>query len=223
MSIFKRLSLTWMSRLDDFVSEIENQEALIEAALKEHAKKVAEAKVQKHQLENQVQQYQVKCLSLEKQKADWKRRAIELAEQDKSAALECVKRSHQMTTKIETLNHNIAQYDQAINRLSSHIERGETELAQIKQKLDLLKARQMSSQAVSSSSFSEQGNIEEVHKAFEHWEKKVSVSELVNGSHHQVDSFAQQFEKAETEQALAEELAQMVADANQSDGPKNGE
>ncbi|MCW8878855.1 MAG: PspA/IM30 family protein [Kangiellaceae bacterium] len=222
MSIFKRLSLTWMSRLDDFVSEIENHEALIEAALKEHAKKVAEAKVQKRQFDYQIQQYQEKVLSLGEQKADWTRRAVELAENDKKSALECVKRSNAITAKIETLNQNLTQYRQAASRLSSHIERGESELAQIKQKLDLLKARQVSSNAVKNNSFCDQDNLEEVQKAFMNWEKKVSVSELINGCDNEVDSFAQSFEQVESEQALTKELDALVVAAKQNDSYKKG-
>lgn len=45
MSLFKRLSATLVSRIDQVVGEIENHDAVIQVALNDMRKKIAEARV----------------------------------------------------------------------------------------------------------------------------------------------------------------------------------
>jgi len=216
MSIFKRLSLSWFAKLDDLVTEIENHQAIIEAALKEHAQKVAEAKVQKNQLTQQLQHFEKQILKLKSEQNNWKRRAAELADSDQESALECVRRVRAAENKIESLNTSLIQYNQAVNRLDQHIEKGDSELDLLRQKLDLLKARQASTNATNSNALNNQDNLEEVQKAFTNWEKKVAVNELVNNSGLESDPFAEKFEKEESEQKLKDEL-QAILDEQKLD------
>ena len=47
MSIFKRLTATFSSRVDQMVSQIENHDAVVEVAIKESRQATAKAKVER--------------------------------------------------------------------------------------------------------------------------------------------------------------------------------
>ena len=125
MSIFKRLSATLVSRIDQVVGEIENHDAVIQATLNDMRKKVAQAKVHLAQVHREKERAIQNANEQRESAARWQQRAIGCAKTDEKKALECVSRSRFCIQKEAKLRDAIIHYEQAADKLARDIEYSE--------------------------------------------------------------------------------------------------
>ena len=86
MSLFKRLSATLVSRIDQVVGEIENHDAVIQAALHDVRRKVAEARVRLTQVQRESERLQERIDEQQQHAEHWRERARETAGSDEHRA-----------------------------------------------------------------------------------------------------------------------------------------
>lgn len=209
MSLLKRLSITLFSRLDDVVADIENHDALIEAAIKEQSKKIAAAKVQLTHLnrrQNKIQQ-QSDQLQLDHQR--WQSRAIKEATQNDARAMECLQRRNEAQSQIEQLELSRQEYQLAAEKLAKDIKRSENELREVQQKRELLHARQSSAAVLKNIDSTSESNLKQMEKTFERWEANLCESEIFHDSDPLVDSLEQSYLNEEKQIELKKELEQI--------------
>jgi phage shock protein A len=215
MSLLKRLSITLFSRLDHVVADIENHDALIQAALDEQHKKITAAKIQLGNLtrkKNAVFE-QIKQLTLEQQ--TWQSRASQCALTDTQKARECLKRKQALGQQIAKLDLSYQEYFQAGEKLAANIQRSESELKEVEQKRDLLKARQSSADVMRHMDNNPRANIQQMEKTFERWEANLYESPALTDSELNRDSFAETYLEEEAAQAIDDELAQLIEQCHQ--------
>ncbi|TQV76796.1 hypothetical protein FLL45_02235 [Aliikangiella marina] len=210
MSILKRLSVTLFSRLDNVVSDIENHDAIIEAAIEEQAKKIANAKVQLLHLNRRKSSVLQQLKNANEERERWQQRALNEAKVNESKALECIRRRKNAEQQIEKLKQSESEYVTAAEKLSRDIQHSEEELTDIKQKRQLLKARESSAKVRSEFTPNANANLKQAEKAFDRWEANLMESPLEIEEALLVDDFEQAYQAEEKENELKEELAQLI-------------
>ncbi len=215
MSIFKRLSATLVSRLDQVVGEIENHDAVIQATLNDMRKKVAEAKLRLGQVRSEEQQLKQQIQAQKENTVLWRKRAIECAKTDEAKALECVSRSRQCHLKINNLEKALAQYVQTADKLACDIETSEQRLAGMKQKLTLMRARQSTSCALDATNEVNSSSETLLDESFNRWEISISQAEITTDSCDNSDVMERDFIAQEQQEELQKELAEILAEEEQ--------
>lgn len=207
MSIFKRLSATFVSRVDQVVGEIENHDAVIQATLNDMRKKVAEAKVRLGQVHREKERLQQQGQELQENAQLWRQRAIECSDSDEDKALECVSRSRFCEQKEAKLKQALGQYEQTADKLGQDIETSEQRLAEMKQKLTLMRARQSTTSAINATSEMNNNVESQLDETFDRWEINISQGEMVVEQHDLTDSLERDFQIKEKEEDLRKELS----------------
>ncbi len=215
MSIFKRLSATLVSSIDQVVGEIENHDAVVQASLNDMRKKVAEAKVRLGHVRREGAQLKQQIQEQQQNTQRWRQRAIESAKNDETKALECVRRSQHCQQQAERLSQAQAEYDQTAEKLARDIETSEQRLTEIKQKLTLMRARQSSSSAINATSKSESNTTQLLDEAFDRWEINISQAEMTIETHDIVDPIEREFISQEQQDELRNTLAELLAEEEQ--------
>lgn len=211
MSLLKRLSTTFVSRIDAVVGEIENHHAVIQATLTDMRKKVAEARVRLGQVHREEARLKQRMQTQEENACLWQKRALEAASHDESKALDCIQRSRQCQREQVRLEQVIQQYQQTAARLAGDIESSELRLAEMKQKATLLRARQSANSARSITSNVDNVKVDLMDDTFERWEINVSQAEMALETYDAIDPLEQEFVKQEESEDLRAELAELLA------------
>ncbi len=211
MSIFKRLSATLVSSIDQVVGEIENHDAVVQASLNDMRKKVAEAKVRLGHVHKEDARLKLQAQEQQQNAQRWRQRAVDCAKSDETKALECVRRSQHCQQQSESLAQAQAEYEQTAEKLARDIETSEQRLAEIKQKLTLMRARQSSSSAINATSKPESNTTQLVDEAFDRWEINISQTEMAIETHDFVDPMEREFVSQEQQNELRNELAELLA------------
>ena len=211
MSLFKRLSATLVSRIDQVVGEIENHDAVIQAALHDVRRKVAEARVRLTQVQRESERLQERIDEQQQHAERWRERARETAGSDEHRALECVRRARQCDQETERLRQAVAQYTQTAERLARDIDTSEQRMIAMKQKLALMRARQSTGSALSATSETESDVIRQLEESFDRWEINVSQLEMTVEHSDPVDPLEREFVSREQEASLRDELTALLS------------
>ncbi|WP_455211121.1 PspA/IM30 family protein [Kaarinaea lacus] len=212
MSIFKRLSATFSSRVDQMVSQIENHDAVVEVAIKESRQATAKAKVRLARVQRDGEVLRSKIAQLQKDETLWTNRAREVAHKDQERALECVRRRKICQKQLEQYEHALKKHEALEQKLAQDIHAAERKLAEMNQQRNLMRTRQSAAEALNSISGVDETVALDVAEAFERWEVKVTESELEVGSIDSVDLLEREFMQAEDKQALQAELEDLLAE-----------
>ncbi len=215
MSIFKRLSATLVSRLDQVVGGIENHDAVIQVTLIDMCQKVAEAKVRLAQVHSEAQQLEQQIKEQKENAALWRKRAIECATTDETKALECVARKRIYDEKSNNLEIMLARYAQAAVKLAQDIETSEQRLSGMKQKLTLMRARQSTSKALGATNETNHYADIMLDESFNRWEISIGQSEMATDIGDNCDNLERDFLSQEQHEALQKELSMLLAEEQQ--------
>ncbi len=211
MSIIKRLSTTLFSRLDQVVGEIENHDALAEAAIGEQRKKIAAAKLQLARLQGHERRMQEQVDQLTEEAARWQSRALKAAAEDETRALACMQRRKQLTEQVERHKAARDEYAATAARMSADVSRAENELGALSQKHALLRARQSSSEALGATGRNNVPKLDELETTFDRWELRITQEEILNDTLEPIDTLEQQYRSEEEAEALRNELQALLA------------
>jgi phage shock protein A len=212
MSIFKRLTATFSSRVDQMVSQIENHDAVVEVAIKESRQATAKAKVRLARVQRDGELLRSKISQLQKDETLWTNRAREVAHKDQDQALECVRRRKLCQKQLEQYTQALKKHEALEQKIAQDIHAAERKLTEMSQQRNLMRTRQSAAEALNSISGVEESVALDVAEAFERWEVKVTESELEMGSVDSVDLLEREFLQAEDKQVLQAELEELLAE-----------
>ena len=211
MSIVKRVYTSIAASVDQLVSEIENHEAAIGAAINEHSHKLSAARVKLNRLRATEQRTQEKRAELIETETRWVERARAEADQDEEKALLCLQRRQQIRRKIDKLTASLAEYRQAIAKMDSNIQRFEEEIKTLKQRHELLRARQTSAEVMSHMDGFSDALVNDLEQSFERWEIRVAQHEMGDDGCNAFDELEQHYVEQENREALRTELTDLMA------------
>jgi len=215
MSIFKRLSATLVSSIDQVVGEIENHDAVVQASLQDMRRQIAEAKVRLSQVHREQASLQEQIREQQDGAQRWRERALACSESDEGKALECLSRSRHCQQQAERLEQALAGFESTAEKLAVDIETSEQRLAQNKQKLTLMRARQSTSSALNATGEQGQDACQLADDTFDRWEINISQAEMVSDSHPAIDPLEREFTTREQQEELRRELAALRAEEEQ--------
>ena len=187
MSIFKRLTATFSSRVDHMVSHIENHDAVVEVAIKESRQATARAKVRLARVQRDGELLRSKISQLQSDEALWTNRARDVAHKDQDRALECVRRRKLCQKQLEQYQQAFIKHEALEQKLAQDIHAAERKLTEMSQQRNLMRTRQSAAEALNSICGVDESVALDVAEAFERWEVKVTESELEVGSVDSVD------------------------------------
>jgi phage shock protein A len=217
MSIFKRLTATFSSRVDQMVGQIENHDAVVEVAIKESRQATAKAKVRLARVQRDGELLRSKINQLQNDETLWTNRAKEIAQKDEEKALECVRRRKLCQKQLEQYSQALKKHEALEQRLAQDIHAAERKLGEMNQQRNLMRTRQSAAQALNSISGVDESVALDVAEAFERWEIKVTESELEVGTVDSMDLLEREFLENEDKHALQAELQQLLAEKEVSD------
>ena len=212
MSMFKRITATLTSSIDQVVSEIENHDAVIQATVNDMQKKIVEAKIRLRNARNQTETIKQQVQEQNKQTDLWRKRAVECAERDEEKALQCMSRARDCLKSKEKLNQMLQQYITTVDKLDHDLRTSEQKLSEMKQKQILMRARQSTSQAVNAGSLDHLNVDDDLQASFDRWEMDISRAEMNIESMTNPDSIEEEFIHQEQRQALKESLNELLAE-----------
>ncbi len=215
MSGISRTLRSLFYRVDQVVGEIENHDALIEAAIREQQKKLSAARVECNRITSQGEKVKAEIKDLAAKQSRWQERAVKEAESNQERALACVQQYENLGEQIQRLTEMEKQYGSANLKLREDIKRGETELLELKQKHQLMRARQSTADALGKFGNVGETRLDEVESSFDRWEVKISQGEMNAGEtliDAELDELERDYMAEETEVELKKKLEQLLID-----------
>lgn len=212
MSLFKRIAATVYAQLDDTVSRMENNDAVIQAAIQEAQRAAAKTKVRLAIVRAEGERMRERQRHLSEQENRWSERARRVAESDRDTALSCLAQRRACQTELQQLETSRKQHDALSQQLSQELQRIESKLQQINQQRTLMRTRESAADALNLMNTLEARGGIDIEQAFERWEVRVTEAEMRAGSHAGLegDTLDQRFQDAEQQATLNAELDELL-------------
>ena len=223
MSIFRRLQATISASLDNAVSQVENHDAVVEAALKDARAAAARARVRLARVQKEEANMRTKLEELQTMRQKWTDRAVSSATSDKSQALECVKRRNTCDQQISQTKEAIARHKELERNVGSSVDRIEQRITDLTQQRNLMRSRHSAADALRVINKIEGDCADGIDDTFERWEMLVAETEYMAGNISKVDSLNETFKKTEDEESLKADLADLLSQESSKDREANHE
>lgn len=210
MSIFSRLQATISASLDNAVSQVENHDAVVEAALKEARSAAARARVRLSRVQKEEANMHSKLAELENMHRKWTDRAVRTAEADEAQALECVKRKNACEQQITQTKEAIARHKQLEINVGTSVDRIEQRITELTQQRNLMRSRHSAADAMRVINKIEGDCADGIDDTFERWEMLVAETEYMAGSTTNIDTLNETFKKNEDAESLKADLQDLL-------------
>lgn len=207
MRAFKSWFVALGSRVDGVMTQIENQEGMVNVAIRKTRDSVAKAQIQLNRVHQDGVRLQEKYDSARDAIASWRQRAKECMDQDEQRALECMRRSKMAQRDAAELEKRLSAHRSAEGKLREDVATIRKRLDELIEKRNLMRTRQTRAEAQRVAQHHVEVSVSEIEEIFERWEEKVTVAESLGGFSLEEDSFEQEFLKEEEQAVLREELA----------------
>ena len=213
MNFFKRLTTTVTASMDNAVGKLENNDAIIEATIKQTKQAAARTKARINTLRNQQKTYENQLAETQAQHTLWSQRALNLAESDEGKALECLARRNQCQESINRLSIRIEQQKNLIGDVSENLTKLQLQLDEMSQKHNLMRSRQAVADV--NRAVRHVSTNETVNDTFERWESLVMENEVIEESN--FDPLDAEFSKQESDADLLLQLSELKAENNKEE------
>lgn len=210
MSFFRRLSASLTARIDQVVGQIENHDAIIEAAIGEARQATAKAKVRLARVRSDGERLETKIAELREAEIKWAERARRTAKENEHRALECLRRRRECQRQRAQLEKTRQNHQQLEARLVRDVRAAEERVADMSQKRHLMRTRQSAAEALNSITRVDPSMGGDVADAFERWEVRITEAEYEAGTAEAMDSLEHRFIDAEDQDALRAELDELL-------------
>ncbi|MCG7871218.1 MAG: PspA/IM30 family protein [Candidatus Thiodiazotropha lotti] len=178
MSLFKRLSLTIRSQLDDAVSRIENHDAIIDAALQESRDAIARLKLQQSRMNRKLDGIDSQIDTLHKDEQRWVERAKSLTKHDEAQAITCLEQRDRCSDKLKQLQQQRDQCTEMTFRLSKNLLKLEQKLINDEQRLQEFRGRDLTTKAESAVQDVICSDASNLEQTFDRWELSITRNEM---------------------------------------------
>ncbi len=214
MNSFRRLTSSITSSFQWMISQVENHEALVNAALKEVQEARARANVQLKKVRQDGLAMRKNIEELRKNNESWRERAIKTAESDQKKALECVKRQKRAERELHEAEEQEREHARFEKQLLQDLVTIDDKLSKLTQQRNLLRTRQSRAEALRTLQVDDSHLIGELDEIFERWETKVTGYEFEGScAAPLVDDFEAEFSNADEEAELSAALQAMIEQA----------
>lgn len=222
MGIFTRISATLVAGVDRTVSQIENHDAIIEASIKESRRAHAKARIRLRQVQKDGETLRGRVQELSKLADEWADRARRTHDEDRSLALDCVRRRQSTLKELDRVNSTLSQHAELEAQVRKSVEQLEHRLQDVTQQRNQMRSRESTAEAQRIISQLDGVDNAGLDDTFDRWELKISESEITSASALsmtssviETDSLDAEFRSAENDAAVELELAALLDSKNQ--------
>jgi phage shock protein A len=178
MNLFTRLSATLTGKVEEFVSQVENHDAIVAIALKDTRAAVARARVQLDRVQKDGAKMRASLEEAGRKAALWEERARSTAASDENKALECIARRNQCREQITRTRTLLQQHEVMESRMRADLQHMEQRLGEITQQQNLMRSRQSTAEAMRViSKLGSQNAASAIEETFDRWEGMLSEAE----------------------------------------------
>ena len=188
------------------VSEIENHDAVIEAAIRDNRRALAKAKARLNRLKADGRQLNQRVGELKHAEQQWTQRAKNKSATDEETALKCLQKRRDCQRQLSSLEQTLGCQRQAEQRMESEISTMEVRVKEIDHQRNLMRTRQSTAEAMRIFKSIEGCAHINIDDTFEKWEVRVMEAEIGSGDFETTDSLEQAFLQAEDLEDLRAEL-----------------
>ena len=212
MNFIKRWTTAVSASFDTVMTQVENHDALVSAALREMQTAGAKAKVQLSRVKKDGEQMRRRHEELKEMERLWEERAVRSNAEEKEKAIECLRRRNAATRERKYLEEQLKQHEQISIQLSRDLKLIDERIQELRRKQSTLNARQYRAEALKAGQLSELGLIGEIDDIFDRWEVKLTQYENFSVPE---DEFETTLKKEEDDRDLSAELERLIqAQAN---------
>ena len=218
MNIFNRITATVSATVDKAVSQVENHEAIVDAALRDTRSKIAQARVRFARVQRDGVRLRKKADDLAGQELRWEGRARSaVSDGDESTALQCVSRRNACREQQVQTRDALAKHESLESSVGDSVARMEQRLEELTQQRNMMRSRHSAADAMRVINKIENASDNGIDDTFERWEMCIAETEYVAGIDESVDALDVSFTKVENEQALRADLDALLAETTVGD------
>lgn len=206
MRHLKRWTTGVMSRIDTFVSQVENHEALVNEALKDLQQATARARVQLKRVREDGERLRRQLAEQREQAERWRERAKGSVDDD-SRAVECLRRERATRRSVDELERRFEEHERTEQQLVKDVRSLDVRLATMKDQRNLMRTRQSRAEALGVVQGSAVNLTSDIDEMFDRWEMRVTEAESVGDvALSTEDSFESEYTNQEEQAELRAEL-----------------
>ncbi len=216
MSLFRRLSATITGGLEQAINQIENQDAVVEAIVKEARQELAKAKVRLGRVQTDAKQMARKQAELELAVQQWTLRAQRSGAVDQGKAIECLRQRKSCAAQKAELSIRIEQHEVILKRLASDVHLADGRVTEVLNKQHLMRTRESAANAMRGVNAIESTVVDDLSATFERWEIKVTETEMMGGAESGpigYSSLENEFSSLEEEDELNQQLVELLSES----------
>ncbi len=212
MKAIRRITTGLFANFDWAVTQIENHEALVNAAMREIQHAASKAKVQLTRVRQDGERMRQRLQAQREVEALWADRALRCGAIDQAKALECLRRRKRAQAEIAELEAQLGSHGRLEEDLTRDLETIEKRMEDLRRKRNGLRTRESTAEALAAFQSHDAGLIAELDDVFDRWEIKVGSYECLGSvrpsNDHKLD---EEFASAEEEEALKAELNALLS------------
>ena len=217
MSYLKRLSVSLRSQVSQLVDQVEDHEAVVDAAIADARKTLANAKVKINRVNRDGQKLQEQIHQQRQAHDKLRDRARQVAREYETTALECLRRSQHAEQQVSALERVYAEHKAQQSQLQHFIEEAEQRLHEKVQRRNLMSTRQSALATNQSLASNDIAQSEEWEEAFERWEGRIMEMEISHSSVPEVDTLEYEFSSQERLDELRADLQSLIDEEDKND------
>jgi phage shock protein A len=206
MSLFKRFTATFTGTLAQAAAQIENHDAVVEAALRDTRRAAAKAKVRLARVKRDGAQLRKSLTELEASAVTWAERAKSIAGTDEDKALICLQRHNDCREQAAVTATALSEHKTREAELSNAVQRIEERIREIESTRNLLRSRQSTAEANRQVTRLATTGCYELDDVLERWEMRVLETEYLNPASAPDDALNDEFTTLEEQDALRAQL-----------------
>jgi phage shock protein A len=210
----KRLVASINASFDDFVSRVENHEAVADSVIADVRAAAARLQVQIGRVGVQTQRATERRDALHRDVARWRQRALDLAEADPPRAIECVRRLERTERQLVQSDQQLADLGRLNDQLRANLTDVERRLEDLTLRRASLSSRDARADALRVCTA---GQTEDVDRIFDRWEISIASAEYSdNIGPAASDQLDRELSRDEEDEALRQRLATLRRAARDS-------
>ena len=220
MALIKRISATLFANLDKAVSTVENHDAIAGAMIDDLRKSTQEAQARLNRVKRSRKEQEQRVSDLHKQIETWKARAVDTAADNRDKAMACLERKQSAEQQHVDAVKSLEEFKVLENKLENNLKQVQKKIDELAKQRELLKSRESVSSAMTTLGSAGNQASNELDDIFDRWEatlgnghEALDIYDLNSG---ELDSLEREFQSAEANVALEDELETLLKETRPS-------
>lgn len=188
-----------------FLDQIENQEAVVLASIRELEQGAVRVRVHRKRCERRIEQLELRIAALDLEANTWRERVVR-AREDRERALECVRRHRTAERSRSAQTTELEQQRSLRDKIMRDEDAVEAKLTELRARCATLSSREVRAGAASALGTSD------IDAVFDRWEAKLEGVEPDDDASSAHDGFARTFSKEEEDAATLAELERILGE-----------